>query len=263
MRITALAALLSMLIPSCAARADVMLPASPAQLCQGAIAAAERGARLPPKLLQAIAQVESGRRDPATGAVVPWPWTLNAEGEGHFYASKAEAIAAVQAFQARGVRSIDVGCMQVNLMYHPDAFASLDQAFDPRANAAYAARFLAQLRDQTGTWPKAAAAYHSQTPEIGADYGRRVMALWADGARYGARDPDQFQTPSTRFASLTPGALPSLPSGRVAVMLPGGSAPMRIIPLTDATGGSMSGSVGRGLDAYRATPIRLAGRPRG
>ncbi|MEJ1978807.1 MAG: transglycosylase SLT domain-containing protein [Acetobacteraceae bacterium] len=143
---------------------------APSALCRSAILAAERATRVPDRLLDAIAVVESGRRDPVSGAVYPWPWTINAEGVGHFYESKAEAIAAAQAFQANGVRSIDVGCMQVNLMHHPDAFASLDQAFDPMANAAYAARFLTQLFSQTNAWPLAAAAYHSFTPDLGAEY---------------------------------------------------------------------------------------------
>ena len=72
--------------------------------------------------------------------------------------------------QAQGMRSIDVGCMQVNLMHHPNAFASLDAAFDPVANALYAARFLNTLYGISGSWVKATAAYHSQTPAIGADY---------------------------------------------------------------------------------------------
>ena len=38
--------------------------------------------------------------------------------------SKADAIRAVQALQSRGViASIDVGCMQVNLVHHRQAFA--------------------------------------------------------------------------------------------------------------------------------------------
>ena len=65
---------------------------------------------------------------------------MNAEGQGFYYDTKVEAVAAVRAMQARGIRSIDVGCMQVNLMFHPDAFVSLDEAFDPMANARYAAK---------------------------------------------------------------------------------------------------------------------------
>ncbi|MCB4820821.1 transglycosylase SLT domain-containing protein [Roseicella sp. GB24] len=113
--------------------------------CRTAVERAEQDAALPPGLLLAIARTESGRRDPATGRIEPWPWALNAAGMGMLAATRAEAVAAVTALQARGLRSIDVGCLQVNLLHHPDAFASLEDAFDPLANARYAARFLRQL----------------------------------------------------------------------------------------------------------------------
>ncbi|MEJ1977686.1 MAG: transglycosylase SLT domain-containing protein [Acetobacteraceae bacterium] len=48
-------------------------------------------------------------------------------------------------------------------MHHPDAFATLDEAFDPQANAQYAAVFLQRLHVMTGDWSAAAAAYHSMT----------------------------------------------------------------------------------------------------
>jgi hypothetical protein len=81
---------------------------------------------------------------------------------------------------AGGTASIDVGCFQVNLRYHPDAFASLDEAFDPVANALYAARFLAGLRVRDGSWQAAVAAYHSATPEHGLPYRDRVLSAWND-----------------------------------------------------------------------------------
>ena len=68
--------------------------ADPAQLCRQAIQATEREHRLPVTLLHAIATVESGRLNPRTGAVAPWPWTVNAEGQGRYFETKAEAIAA-------------------------------------------------------------------------------------------------------------------------------------------------------------------------
>ncbi len=40
--------------------------------------------------------------------------------------------------------------MQVNLMHHPTAFATLDMVFEPGANADYSASFLARLHEQTG-----------------------------------------------------------------------------------------------------------------
>jgi hypothetical protein len=149
------------------------------------VGAVERTAGLPPKLLAAITLVESGRLDPVRGVVEPWPWTINVAGTGYFYPSKADAIAAVQAFQAAGVQSIDVGCMQVNLMHHPDAFGSLDAAFDPTTNTVFAASFLRDLHRELGGWPQAVAAYHSRTPDLAADYEQRVAKAWPLAAAYG------------------------------------------------------------------------------
>jgi hypothetical protein len=160
--------------------------ADPATLCETAITTAEYVNRLPPRLLGAISLTETGRIDPATGRLRPWPWTLNAEGEGRFFDSRAAAIAAVKALQDRGVRSIDVGCLQVNLMYHPEAFASLEQAFDPRDNANYAARFLNSLYANSKDWPSAIAAYHSETPALGEIYRVLVTARWRNGDPHAA-----------------------------------------------------------------------------
>ena len=150
----------------------------PATLCDTAITSAEYAGRLPPRLLGAIGLTESGRVDPASGKVHPWPWTINAEGAGQFFETKQQAIDAVKALQARGVQSIDVGCMQVNLMYHPNAFTSLDAAFDPNTNATYATRFLNALYTSSHDWARAIAAYHSETPALGDPYRLLVMAHW-------------------------------------------------------------------------------------
>ncbi|HEY2538714.1 MAG TPA: lytic transglycosylase domain-containing protein [Stellaceae bacterium] len=146
--------------------------------CTAAIATAERSGDIPAGLLAAIGHVESGRPDPLGGAVQPWPWTIDAGGDGRFFATKAEAITATHELQAQGIASVDVGCMQVNLAYHPTAFATLEEAFDPLANALYAARFLRLLFSQTGDWPAAIAAYHSQTHDVGAIYQGKVLAVW-------------------------------------------------------------------------------------
>lgn len=143
--------------------------------CEASITAAEKLHRIPDKLMPAISRVESGRLDAATGRVRAWPWTINVEGTGMYFDTKADAIAAVRALQSKGPRSIDVGCMQVNLRHHPNAFANLDEAFDPAANARYAGRFLAGLHRQTGNWSLAAANYHSADPDRGENYQRLVF----------------------------------------------------------------------------------------
>ena len=130
---------------------------------------------LPPGLLLAIGRVESGRRDPATGRVIAWPWTINANGTGHLFETPGEALNETRMLQQRGITSIDVGCFQINLLQHPTAFATLEEAFDPRANATYAARFLSKLRSQTGSWEHAVVAYHSSAPGRSDAYRDQVL----------------------------------------------------------------------------------------
>ncbi|MCB4822404.1 transglycosylase SLT domain-containing protein [Roseicella aerolata] len=154
--------------------------------CRRAIAAAEPRSGLPPGLLLAIALVESGRSDPRTGRFEPWPWSLNVEGEGRVLDSRAAAAAEVAALQAAGRRSIDIGCMQVNLLHHPDAFPDPQAGFEPAANIRYAITFLRALHGRFGNWAEAIANYHSGDAGRGAGYHRRIMlarlgAAWAAG----------------------------------------------------------------------------------
>jgi hypothetical protein len=87
----------------------------------------------------------------------------------------------VTELRSAGIRVVDVGCVQVNLHYHEDAFPNAARALDPMANARYAARFLKRLHDELGDWPAAVAAYHSRTPSRGQAYRDRVMAQWPGG----------------------------------------------------------------------------------
>ena len=102
----------------------------------------ERVAGIPQYLLTAISKAESGRWDDTNKASIAWPWTVTSGGEGRFYDSRQEALAEVRRLKAAGVKNIDVGCMQVNLMHHGHQFASIEHAMDPAANVAYAATFL-------------------------------------------------------------------------------------------------------------------------
>lgn len=147
-------------------------PASDETACIAAILAAEREAGLPDRLLLAIGFTEAGRS--MEGRPVIWPWTVNAEGQGRFFATRAEAIAHVRGLLERGVRSIDVGCLQVNLRWHPDAFPDLETAFEPCANARYAARFLAGLSDGPGGVAAAVGRYHSSQSAFQDRYRARV-----------------------------------------------------------------------------------------
>lgn len=133
---------------------------------------------LPPNLLTAISFVESGRYDKQRQEKTAWPWTVMAEGQGRYYATKQEAVAEVRRLQRRGVKNIDVGCMQINLYYHGDAFPSLEDAFDPATNVGYSMNFLQALYKETGSWQAAAVRYHSATPEYANRYRVKITEEW-------------------------------------------------------------------------------------
>jgi hypothetical protein len=166
------------LLGSIGVKAATPLPLDPWRLCPQAITAAERTQAIPKHLLSAIALAESGRKHPTLGKRMPWPWTVMAEGQGRYLATKQAAIDEVRQLQARGISNIDVGCMQVNLYHHPDAFFGLEQAFDPASNVAYAGRFLRSLFADSGAWDEAAGRYHSATPGLKDPYRDKVVQIW-------------------------------------------------------------------------------------
>jgi hypothetical protein len=181
--------------------------------CAVAAGEAEQANAVPQGLLLAVGRIESGRPNPGTHRVEPWPWTINAAGTGQFFAAKADAAAAVASLQMRGVRSIDVGCFQVNLLHHPFAFATLDEAFDPAANARYAAHLLAELHSRFGAWPEAVAAYHSATPGLGEPYRDAVLNAWRSGGEFRLVDDETTIAAGVRvFVPSWAGRRPPPPS---------------------------------------------------
>ena len=104
---------------------------------------------MPQGLLTAIALAESGRFDSQSGRTYPWPWTVRAGDRGRYFSTPLEAVKAIKRLRQQGISNIDVGCMQINLHYHPRAFASIADAIDPTKNIAYAIQFLQRLKQRT------------------------------------------------------------------------------------------------------------------
>jgi hypothetical protein len=176
------------LLAACCIGSAVMARAEPAQperddglLCTEAIALAERAEAIPRNLLGAIAQAESGRPVAEDRVGGPWPWTVTAAGTGLFFRTKDEAMQAAADALALGQDNVDIGCLQINLGHHPDAFMTLEEAFDPLANAAYGAAFLRALFMETGSWPEAVGRYHSATPTRNSRYRAKVLDFWNQG----------------------------------------------------------------------------------
>jgi Transglycosylase SLT domain len=176
-KVTALAVVLAISSGVSQARSQ-----DPSSLCDQAAQLAADGSDVPLEVLLAITRVETGRR--SDGQLRPWPWSVNLAGEGFWFADADEAIGFADAQLGSGTQNFDVGCFQINLHWHGAEFASLEDAFDPRVNASYAARFLSELYQTEGNWPDAVAAYHSRTPDKAADYLLKIEAALTDLSSY-------------------------------------------------------------------------------
>ncbi|MCB2053228.1 MAG: transglycosylase SLT domain-containing protein, partial [Geminicoccaceae bacterium] len=155
-----------------------VVPAATSSTCRDVAALVEQREGLPAGLLHAIALTESGRWDPSRKISYAWPWTVRAKADAFVGATAEQALRVVRRLQAEGRENIDVGCMQVNLMYHGHEFDSLEAAIDPLTNISYAAAFLKRLHRQTRSWPAAVQRYHSSDPDRGRAYRGRVDRNW-------------------------------------------------------------------------------------
>ncbi len=171
------------------------------QLCDEQTARVERAEGIPQHLLKAIALAETGRWDAVEQENFAWPWTVTALGKGNYFPDKQAALDYVRALKGRGISNIDVGCMQINLFYHGDTFASLEQAIDPAANVGYAAEYLSGLYKTTKSWTQASGYYHSTTPERAQGYKMKVLKYW-NQQRKEASTQDRKAVDRARMSTL-------------------------------------------------------------
>jgi hypothetical protein len=174
-------------------------------ICDAAASRAARETDVPLSVLRAVTRTETGRQ--RGGRLSPWPWTVNMEGTGHWFASKREAHAHVMRHHDNGARSFDIGCFQINYKWHGEAFDSILAMFDPVANARYAARFLARLHAELGDWSRAAGAYHSRTRALATRYRARFD-------RIRAALPDPIERRPRRGRASRSGPLQALVAAR-------------------------------------------------
>lgn len=147
-------------------------------LCEYEIMKAEKAYGIPHRLFMAIGTVESGRVTGNAKHKRPYPWTICANGKSYFLSTKSAAIATVKRLMARGIRNIDVGCMQVNLMHHSKAFKNLEEAFTPQCNVRYASKYFMQLKNMYKTWTNAVGYYHSKAEKYYKPYYSLVFNEW-------------------------------------------------------------------------------------
>jgi len=196
-----------------------------AEICDLAAQEAAQDSNVPLELLMAISRVETGRKQ--DGGLQPWPWAINQAGQGHWFDNADQAIAFASEQLAKGQENFDVGCFQINLRWHGENFGSIEEAFEPRHNAAYAARFLTELFQSEGSWPEAVAAYHSRTPEEAGSYLAKVETALTELRASGTAPP----APGDLIAQ----AKPQTPNVNRFPLLQAGSRGIgaSLVPMTD------------------------------
>ncbi len=200
-----------------------------AGICDTAARRAALSEGVPLDVLRAIARVETGRvRD---GRLEPWPWAINIEGQGFWFASEFEAKSYVFNIFKAGKRSFDIGCFQINYHWHGKAFRSIDAMFNPDENATYAAKFLKNLYAELGSWPAAAGAYHARTPSLANAYSARFQTVLAqlDQSRP-ALEPMTRDPFTTAAAPLIPVLNAQPGAGRLGSLVPPSGAASAFIP---------------------------------
>ncbi|APQ11030.1 lytic transglycosylase [Pseudomonas oryzihabitans] len=122
-------------------------------------------AGIPSEVLYSVALQESGTRLRGHGQqLVPWPWTLNVAGAGYRFATRADACTALLvALRTVDAKRVDVGIAQINMGWNASRFGrgvSPCEALNPYKNLEVAARMLAELRAEGGSWISVAGRYH-------------------------------------------------------------------------------------------------------
>lgn len=140
-------------------------------VCDSSAHMAAQEFEIPVDVMLALTRTETGRG--GQHGLNPWPWTVNMEGAGYWFASRSDALRFALDHHQSGSISFDIGCFQINYKWHGEFFDSVEDMFEPRLNAYYAARFLTQLYLEFGSWSAAAGAFHSRTPSKAESYAAR------------------------------------------------------------------------------------------
>lgn len=129
-----------------------------------------------PYILYSVAILESGRKW-GDGMVRPWPWTLNVNGRGIYFDTRMEALKHLEESR-RDTGNIDVGILQVNIHYHGDKVARIENLLDYEMNLRVAARILREaILSSPGDPVIGVGRYHSWREKRARAYGARAIYL--------------------------------------------------------------------------------------
>jgi hypothetical protein len=153
--------------------------AMPAGVCDQAARDAAARTGVPLSILRAVSLAETGHTEPQSRQFSSWPWAIQSQNQGNWFADPQTALSYVRELLGQGVRNIDIGCFQLNYHWHGHGFQSLEDMILPQNNALYAAQFLQDLYTETGDWRVAVGQYHSRDDARAEVYLQRLEKVYA------------------------------------------------------------------------------------
>jgi len=138
--------------------------------------ATERG--IDPYILYSVALVESARVSKRLAS--PYPWSLNQLGKPIIPTSKNKAREILYDSINNGIRSIDVGYMQVNVKWNGHRVSKPDDLLDPVRNIQVGADILSEtINSAPGDLALGIGRYHAgwQDSNRAYNYGNRVISV--------------------------------------------------------------------------------------
>jgi hypothetical protein len=190
--------------------------------CPVLISQVEARRNIPRGLLMAIAVTESALNGR------PNPYAMNIAGRAYHAQGTQDMANVISANWQRGVKSIDVGCMQINLMYHGMKFPRMTDLLDSKTNVEYGASFLISLATESGSWKDAVMSYHNKrNPARRAWYGCKV---WNNYLRLSGSQSGYMQ------CGRVPGGSSTASVNTRPIIMAGYNAPAQVGPLTPPDG---------------------------
>lgn len=140
---------------------------------------------VPPEVIWAVANAESN-----LGNLGPWPWSANFGGKSFYFKSQKELTNFIRnKLKKKRYLSIDIGCMQLNYVYHGHKFSNIYEMTNIYKNMLIGAKYLRELYEKSKQmnsrkhlpenrlWGYAVGDYHSQKALRGAKYIKRTTKL--------------------------------------------------------------------------------------
>lgn len=138
-----------------------------------------RNKNIDPYLLYAIALAESAFRIEGSTNVIPWRFTLRTKSTAYYGTSYKKTLTELNRI-LRSTKSVDVGLMQINVLWHGHRVRHPEDLLDVHINVSVAADILNErLKTNRNNWQQSLAQYHSFNVERGYWYATYVLGIYA------------------------------------------------------------------------------------